>query len=255
MLVSVIAEKSSPKLAALLGGLPSTILIALFFVGLDEGPHFAAKAVIVTPVILIVDAFYMLLFAVVAKKGYFRSLVFSSLCWAALAALLVVFKLHSYLLSVGIWAVGLIILINTVDRILPTRAAKLSNVEFTYWQLVARSLFSGSVIAFTVLISRYSGPIVSGIFTAFPAVYISTFTILYFARGLNFSQAVLKPLTISGSINVIVYGLAVYVFYPRIGIYWGTLAAFATSLISSFYGVRYVLNYLAYRRRSDTVLH
>ncbi len=244
MLVSVIAEKSSTKLAALLGGLPSTILIALFFIGLNEGPHFAAKAVIVTPVTLIIDAFYMLFLAAYAKKGYFKSLGFLSLCWAILVGLIVAFKLRSYPVSLGLWAVGLLILISVANKILPAKTAKLSGVTFSRRQLLARSVFSGSVIAFSVIISRYSGPIVGGIFTAFPAVYLSTFTILYFARGLQFSQAAIKPLIISGSINVIVYGLAVYALYPRFGIYRGTIMAFIVSLLSSFYGVRYILNYL-----------
>ena len=245
MLVSVVAEKSSAKLAALLGGLPSTILIALFFIGLNEGPHFAAKAVTVTPITLIIDAFYMLFMAAYASKGYFKSLIIFSACWSIIMWLVVVFKFNAYLISLSIWALGLIILVNVADKILPAKATKLSNVTFTRRQLLARSLFSGTVIAFTVLISKYSGPIVSGIFTAFPAVYLSTYTILYFARGLTFSQTVIKPLTISGTINVIVYGLAVYIFYPRFGIYTGTVMAFIISLLSSFYGVRYVLNYLA----------
>lgn len=245
MLVSVIAEKFGSKLAALLGGLPSTILIALFFIGLNEGPQFAAKAVIVTPVTLIIDAFFILLLASYAKKGYFKSLILSGVGWFAVIGLIIAFKLQSYPISLALWAIGLIILIKTTNKVLAAKAVKLSDVKFSRQQLLIRALFSGSIIAFAVLISRYSGPIVGGIFTAFPAVYLSTFTILYFARGLSFSQATVKPLTISGSINVIAYGLAVYYLYPKFGIYTGTIMAFFISLFSSFYIVRYVLDYVA----------
>lgn len=110
-----------------------------------------------------------------------------------------------------------------------------------------RSLFAGAVIAAAVVVSKYSGPIVGGIFTAFPAVYVSTFTILYFARGINFSQAFVKPLIISGSINTTVYGVAAYFLYPKYGLYTGTLIAFLISLFCSFYIVRNLLNALLTR--------
>jgi uncharacterized membrane protein (GlpM family) len=243
-LISVVAEKVSHKLAALLGGLPSTLLIALFFIGLNEGTRYAAKATIITPIIFIIDAYFVLLLAFYSKKGYVKALIFSGACWAIIVGLVVESKLKSYPVSLAIWAIGLLILVSVINKVLPTQPVKLLNIKFSNQQLLVRSLFSGGVIAAAVLISHYSGPLIGGIFTAFPALYISTFTILYLARGLNFSQAFAKPLVISGTINTVVYSVAVYFIYPRYGIYTGTIMAFLISILSSFYLVRYLLIYL-----------
>lgn len=79
MLVSVIAEKSGHKLAALLGGLPSTLLIALFFIGLNKGPAYAAKATIVAPTAFIIDAYFVLLLGRLSKRGYLLGLTLSGI--------------------------------------------------------------------------------------------------------------------------------------------------------------------------------
>ena len=248
MVVSVIAEKFGNRLAALLGGLPSTLLIALFFIGLNQGAEFTAKAVIITPIIFIIDAYFILLLAVLAKKGYIKALTLSGLCWLIITAIVVLLKIQSYPLSLILWGIGLTILILNVNKIMPTKPVKLVSVNFNFQQLLVRSIFAGAVIALAVIISKYSGSLLGGIFAAFPAVYISSFTILYFARGLNFSQAFAKPLMISGTINVVIYGFAVYIFYPKFGIYIGTLLAFGVSILSSFYGVRYLLIYMTNKK-------
>ncbi|HHK74903.1 MAG TPA: hypothetical protein ENJ57_07035, partial [Rhizobiales bacterium] len=44
--LSLIAERASPKLAGILAGYPHGVAIVLFFIGLEEGSVFAAKAAI-----------------------------------------------------------------------------------------------------------------------------------------------------------------------------------------------------------------
>jgi hypothetical protein len=247
MLVSVIAEKSHHKLAALLGGLPSTILISLFFIGLNQGTRYAVHATIVTPVVIIIDGYFVLLLIHFARKNYLTGLLVSGVFWFIATWLVVLSKLMSYPLSLSIWLLGMAVLIYILRKDSKAKKIEKSAVQFSHTQLVVRSLFAGAVIGFAVLISHYSGPIVGGIFTAFPAVYISTFTILYFARGLNFAKTFTKLLIASGCINTVIYSIAVYYLYPKFGIYTGTLLAFIVSLASSFFIVGYVLDYISAR--------
>jgi uncharacterized membrane protein (GlpM family) len=247
MLISVIAEKSRHKLAALLGGLPSTVLISLFFIGLNQGTKYAAHATIVTPVVFIIDAYFVLLLIYFARKNYLTGLLVSSVFWFIATWLVVLSKLTSYPISLTIWVLGMAVLIAILRKGSKAKKTEKLAVQFSHTQLVLRSLFAGAVIAFAVLISHYSGPIIGGIFTAFPAAYISTFTILYFARGLNFAESFTRLLIVSGCINTVIYSIAVYYLYPRFGIYTGTLLAFAASLASSFFIVSYVLDYITGR--------
>jgi len=47
--VTVISEKLGTKIGGVLGGLPSTCLIALFFIGWTQSPEVASHATIIMP--------------------------------------------------------------------------------------------------------------------------------------------------------------------------------------------------------------
>ena len=103
-----------------------------------------------------------------------------------------------------------------------------------------RGILSGSIIAFAVLMAKIAGPLVGGMFSAFPAVIISTMIITHFAHGTKFSIAVLKIIMVSGPVNVVAYAIAARYLYGGLGLIWGTVISFIVSLISSFLVYRFV---------------
>lgn len=244
MSVSIIAEKFGSRIGGIIGGLPSTVLIAIFFIALNQGVDFAAKATVVTPAAFIINSYFLLLLSVNASRGYSTALVISGSFWVVAMGLLVWLHLDSWAVSLGIWMIGLIILSLVIRQRISLHNEKLPPVQFTHAQLFGRSLFAGLVIAAAVMISKFGGVTLGGIFAAFPAIYLSTFTILYFARGAQFTRATAAPLMISGGINTVIYSAAVHYLYPRFGIYWGTLLSFLISLVSAYFIVRNLIRYL-----------
>jgi len=248
MLVSVIAERLSTRLAGIIGGLPSTLLISLFFIALGQGPDFAAKAVTVTPIAFAINSYFLLMLAVLAHKGYAKAMAVGGLGWLIAIGILLRVHLHSFELNLILWFFGMIGLSLLVRKQLSLANQKGGKVHFTKAQLLARSAFAGAVIAAAVVISKYGGATLGGLATAFPAVFLTTFTILYFARGAEFTKAVAAPLTVSGGINTVIYGMVIYYLYPRWGMYWGTLVAFAVSLLAAYFIVQPLIKSLAAKR-------
>jgi len=107
-------------------------------------------------------------------------------------------------------------------------------MNYSTLQVLGRAFFSGIMIAFAVFMSRIGGPIFGGIFSAFPAVFISILIISYKSRGMDFSRAMTKPLMTTGMLSIVAYGTAVRFLYPSFGLIAGTLGAYILSLVFAY---------------------
>jgi hypothetical protein len=106
-------------------------------------------------------------------------------------------------------------------------------VAYTWVQILLRGLISGFIISLAVLVSRLAGPVIGGIFSTFPVIFMSTLAITYFTGGVEFSRAVAKTLMLSGMINVGFYAICAHFLIPELGVWLGTLACLILSIISA----------------------
>jgi hypothetical protein len=74
------------------------------------------------------------------------------------------------------------------------------------------------------------GTILSGIFSVFPAIFLSTMLISLREHGSQFTAAMAKGM-IYGSPSVAIYAVGIYFFYPLVGILVGTISAFVVALV------------------------
>ena len=95
---------------------------------------------------------------------------------------------------------------------------------------MVRAVFAGTVVGITVIISTFAESFWTGIFSTFPAVMLSTMTILTISQGATFARAVGKTMVLA-SVNIVVYAIAVYWLYPPLGALWGTILAFLLALL------------------------
>jgi uncharacterized membrane protein (GlpM family) len=107
--------------------------------------------------------------------------------------------------------------------------------------LVIRSVFGGFIVMLAVFIAKTGGPVLGGIFSAFPAMFISTLTISYKAHGIEFSRAMTKPLLVTGMITVAVFAIALRYLYLYTGLYIGTSLSICISGISAYLTFRFIL--------------
>ena len=237
---TVIAERFGSKLGGVLAGLPSTIIISLFFIGWTQSPIIASKATTVVPIIMGIDAIFVVVYALLINKKFYVALCFALLFWAVSSFILALVGFDSFLISL----IGLVVFVVLSYYILekrhsfPSESSKYT--KYTAPILLIRGILSGSIIAFAVIIAKIAGPLVGGMFSAFPAVMLSTMIITYYSSGPKFSLAVLKIITVSGPVNVVAYAISVRFLYSSVGLLWGTVLSFIVSLISSFFVYQFV---------------
>jgi hypothetical protein len=237
---TVLAEKFGSKIGGVITGIPSTAVLSLFFIGLTQSPEFAVQSSVVVPAIMGVCALFCAIYILLSKQKLAVSLTLPLITWFVLSLLMVIGKLNSLTVSLFIF-----IVLYTLSLFLVTKYANILSVagkkmSYSVGQISFRAMLSGTIIAGSVLASRFGGPIWGGVFASFPAIMLSTMIITYLTQGRNFSNSIIKVVMISGSLNVVVYVLSVRLTYPLLGLYLGTLISFLISVFSSYFTYRFI---------------
>jgi len=96
-------------------------------------------------------------------------------------------------------------------------------------KIIFRGLLAGTIISIAVFLSN-TGAVLSGIFSVFPAIFLSTMLISLREHGPNFVGGIAKSM-IFGSQSVMIYAVAVYFFYPLYGVILGSIFSFGISIV------------------------
>ena len=162
-------------------------------------------------------------------KGLKPAVPLSLLTWFSSAILLILLNIHSYRISLSGWLVFLIFAYVLLEKILQINSHGTVAINYNAGRILFRAVFSGSAIAFAVLMGKLGGPLFGGIFATFPAMFLTTLIITYRSGGAEFSRATAKSLLISGLINVILYTIFVRYLFLSVGLFWGTAIALLLS--------------------------
>ena len=228
-LATLAGERLGSRLGGLIANLPSNILVSLLFMALTRGPEYASQAAGSIPVGMAVDTLFLLAVVATLKRGLVPALVAGLVAWFAAAALAASLPPLSPLMSILLYVAVCALCFAIADLALKVRSVPKKPVPFKPATIFVRALFAGTIVALAVAAAQVAPPYLIGIISVFPAVLLSTMTILTRAQGPDFARATGKVLILSSS-NIIVYGLAVALLFPAIGPWWGTLCAFAAAL-------------------------
>lgn len=230
---TALAERAGTKVGGWASGLPSTVVVALFFIGLNQTPRAAAEAAVMVPLMAGVNGLFLASFVRFSRRGFARGLAFALMIWFSAAAALSRLQVESLSLSIVGWAAVMpaaYLLFKTEALGTLARGGKPGTLFGT---LAGRALAGGVVVAAAVAAARLSGPLLGGILAVFPAVFSATILVAYRSNGLDFARAIAKPMMFSGLINVAIFGAAVHLAYPSFGLAAGTAIAFGASMISA----------------------
>jgi len=244
VLATVAADRFGSKIGGFIVGLPSTIVVTFFFIGLAQSPEIASQSTTVFPLIYSFTALFLVSFAVIGKRNFNVGLIEALVLWLILSSLAVIYKFDNFAFSIGCYLIILIFSYWVLEKYLHLPSTEKAKIHYSKFQIIARGLFGGSIIAFAVFMSKVAGPIFGGIFAAFPAVFISTLIISYKSRGLEFSRTMTKPMLMTGMINVFVYAIAVRYSYLYFGLVLGTIFSFLISMISAYFTYQFILKKL-----------
>ena len=233
-LSTVAAERFGSKVGGFIGGLPSTVVVALLFIGITQTSLVASRSTTIIPLVQGVNGLFIISYILFVKRGFILSLASSLLIWFLLASILMVIGIRSFLISVVGWVFLVLICYLIVERYLRISSKDKVSVHYTSSQIIFRALFGGAVIGFAVFMGKVAGPMYGGIFATFPAMFISTIVITHRTGGADFSRAVAKALMVSGLINVALYAIAVRYLYVWLGLIYGTAIAILFSCVTGY---------------------
>lgn len=231
---SLLAERFGSKIGGVIAGMPSSIVIALFFIGWTQTPEAASQATVVVPLIMGIDGLFIITYALIVRRSFALALISSLFVWLGLSLALVLIHFDNFGVSLSGFACLLLLSYVVMEHVLCVKSLAGRSTPFTLANVLIRGLVSGVIITLAVTFAKLGGPLVGGVFASFPAVFLATMILTYFAQGRVFSVSVMKSLMLSGTINTTVYASAVRFLYPQFGLLGGTIISFLISLVSMY---------------------
>jgi len=229
-LSTVLAERFGSKIGGLISNLPSNILISLLFIALVNDISYVTNAIVSIPIGIAICTLFLVIFIKLLKYNLYIATSISVIFWFAIAILSSYIKSGNLIINLTIYLAILILSIIYLEKVLRIPTTQNSKKRYSTLQIVFRVVFSGSIVASIVTISKFCNPHFTGIFSTFPAMLLSTMVILSINQGNKFAQSTGKILTLSLS-NIVIYVLAVYFTYPIFGIALGTVISYLLSTI------------------------
>jgi hypothetical protein len=227
-MATVAAEKYGTKVGGLLAGLPSTVVMVLFFVGWTQSIPAAVSATSSTALGAVAITLYLLVYIWLAKKNFWVALISALGVWFLVATLILLTKQINYARSLIIFGMILASSFYLVERVLRIKSVNSKPMKYSLWMIGFRAILSGLIVGLAVYLAKVGGPIFGGLFAMFPAVFTGTLLVTYLSQGSAFSSATMKMGMLS-VINLVFYSLLIRYSYPYFGLIWGTVLALAVS--------------------------
>jgi len=224
IIITVTAERFGTKIGGIIGTLPTTITVAFVFIAYYNGIDFAIQAVAVVPAELGINILFLLIFSLAAFRSLPFALTVSLLVWVALSTTLVLTDVQNILISLAVYGALMIPAFLFLEIRKKVTSSQRVTTHYTWQKILLRGCFAGSMIALAVLLANV-GAALSGIFSVFPAIFLSTMTIFVLEHGPVFAGAMAKSM-IFGSLTTVSYATAIFYLYPPYGILGGTLVAY-----------------------------
>jgi hypothetical protein len=166
----------------------------------------------------------------VAGLGILKAIPISLATWAGCAWLAFALPPISFWGGIGLFIALALGCFLVAELVMGIRSVPKQPKPFNPLAFGLRAVFAGTVVAGAVAASTFAPPYLTGILATFPAVLLSTMSILTLSQGPAFSRGAGKIMLISSS-NIIVYAFCVQASFPVLGAFRGTLLSFGAALL------------------------
>ncbi len=230
VLLSLIAERSGPRLAGVLAGYPLGVALALFFIGYEIGPGFAARSAVFTQAGLIsnlcLTAGYLLGQKLLPRQGVLAA----SVC--GIAAFVLAGSLLQWVpgilpLQLSLTALA-ITLFSFVYRTLPEHSVQ--RRPMTLATTLVRGLIAAAIIVLVTALAHVLPERWSGLLAGFPFTMYPLLLLMHISYGPQMVVTIIKHYPV-GLGSLMVYALVVALSYVPLGIYLGTALGFLVATI------------------------
>ena len=231
LLLSLVAEHVSPRVAGILAGYPLGAAIALFFIGLEISPEFASNSAVYTMMGLVATQSFVYFYFKFTL--YFRRFtVFSSSVLAIVGYFIVIWLLHfvklSKFLAVLIPVASIFLFVYLFREI--NNVTIQNKIKLTPKVLFLRAFGAAVIILIITGTAKFVGARWAGLFSAFPITLLPLILILHLTYDKEHVHTIIKNFPL-GLGALIIYTLSVSMVYPINGIYVGTLISLTAATI------------------------
>ena len=230
-LITIIAERYGTKVGGIIGTLPSTIVIAFVFIAINRDVYFASRSVAVVPAEMGINVVFLFLLSILSYRSTYLAIVISLTVWVLLSSLLYILDMQNIFISLAIYVIALVFTFVVLERVKEIPSTYSVDVHYTPMKIIFRGLLAGTIVAIAVSLSNI-GAAISGIFSVFPVIFLSTMLISIREHGHDFASGIAKSM-IFGTPSILAYVTAIYFLYPACGIFFGTIYAFFISVITA----------------------
>jgi len=237
VLVTVAIEKWGGIVGGVLGTLPTTIVPAAIGMYVEAGADDLGTSMSLIPFWMLLNALFVASWVVYPKLkpnvGLVEMTIVSLAFWSILAALMTISLTeslnHFSEISVGIAGFICLIGLGLWMTWIPVKAPKGKN-RVTKQVLVMRGLAAGTAIGIAVHLASLGLPIIAGLASVFPAIFLTTMVALWMAQGADVPTGAAGPMMLGGS-SVAMYSLIAPWAIPEYGIYTGSVICWVVSVM------------------------
>ncbi len=229
ILVTLVAERYGTKIGGIFGTLPSTIAVAYIFISLNQNSDFASMAAVIVPATMGLNILLLLIFISVISYGFLQALIASLSLWGLCSLVLYFTPINNIFTSCLIYAVLMVSTFVFIEKYKKIKSRGKVNIVYTPKKILFRGVFAGIMVTVAVMMTHIN-EIVSGIFSVFPSIFLSTMIICAMEHGPQFTTALGKSM-IFGTPTVISYAISIHFLYPLLPLFWGTVVAYGISLL------------------------
>ena len=239
---TVCIEKFGGKLGGLLGSLPTTIVPAsLGFQSHSANETELTASLAVVPIGMLINAIFLYVWRILPPRLSNRLSLYTRLSTMSLA-------------SLSVWAVCAFLFVQVMDFITISNVLWVGIIGqsiligFGIWAckdgvpapkgkrpvkllvLLSRGLLAGLAVGFSAWISGLGYPILAGMASVFPAIFLTTMVSIWLSQGEAVQSGAVGPMML-GSSSVALYALLCIVTFPTFGLLLGTISAWTGSIL------------------------
>ena len=234
---TVAIEKFGGKLGGILGSIPTTIVPASIGMWLiQEKFEYSMCSV---PVGMTVNACFLACWRYV--PAYLENLSFwtklgmmisiSLTCWLLLAFGVLVFiqSLHEHIWLIG-WGAFFTQITFGIFVCMGNPPAPKGKNKVSFQTLLIRGILAGIAIGVSIMIAKSGHPILAGISSVFPAIFLTTMISVWISQGESVQMGAVGPMML-GSSAVSLYALISLYFFPYLSWILGSFVAWILSVL------------------------
>jgi len=203
----------------------------LFFFGIENGAEFAARSAIFNIVGIVTFLTFIGIYYA-ASQIPIKNTVIISTVFATVGFLLLAYYLEKIEFTVG-GSVLIAVVAVIITAFIFRRNRKMqtgTGVKVTFNSIIAKGLFAGVIIAGVTSIASVAGPGWAGLLASFPATTLPLMLMVHHKYSTMHLHGMIKYIP-TGSFSIIAYVLAVYYFYPMVGVIFGTVIAYGIATV------------------------